>query len=82
MKKPLEEEFDYYVEHQDELVKKYLNKFIVIKGKEVIGAYDSEITAIEETKKIHKLGTFMVKKCLPGKESYTHTFHSRVTFQQ
>jgi|GEM_PF-1524548 len=30
MKKPLEEEFDYYVKHQDELVKKYLNKFIVI----------------------------------------------------
>ncbi len=80
MKKPLEEEFDYYVKHQDELVKKYLNKFIVIKGRQVIGIYDSELAAIEETKKSYALGTFMVKKCLPGKESYTLTFHSRVAF--
>ena len=71
-------EFEYYLEHQDELVEKYRGKFIVIKGTSVIGQYDSDIEAVEETSKQHELGTFLVQKCEPGSESYTYTFHSRV----
>ena len=77
-KKPLQIEFEYYVAHQEELVKKYNGKFIVIMGHEVINSYNSEVEAIEETSKTHKLGTFLVQKCEPGEESYTQTFHSRV----
>lgn len=80
MAKNLEREFDYYIEHQEELVKEYNGKFIVIKDCKVIGSYDSEIEAIKETVKDHSLGTFLVQKCTPGKESYTQTFHSRVSF--
>jgi len=80
MPKPLEKEFEYYISHQDELVEKYNGKIIVIKDNEVIGVFDSDLEAIRETTKKHKLGTFMVKKCEPGKESYTQTFRSRVTF--
>ena len=76
----LEKEFKYYLEHQDELVKKYNGKFIVIKNREVIGAFDSELEAIEKTAEKHELGTFLVQKCEPGSESYTQTYHSRVTF--
>ncbi len=75
----LEKEFNYYVEHQDELVKKYNGKFIVIKDCDVIGAFDSELEAIEKTAEQHELGTFLVQKCEPGSESYTQTYHSRVT---
>lgn len=78
--KKLEKEFKYYLEHQDELVKKYKGKYIVIKNCEVIGSYDNEIEAITETSKDHKLGTFLVQKCEPGSESYTQTYHSRVAF--
>jgi len=73
-------EFKYYVEQQDELVKKYKGKVIVIKNQKVIGFYDSEIEAIEKTQKQHKLGTFLVQKCEPGDNNYTMTFHSRVSF--
>lgn len=80
MAKPLEKEFKYYIKNQKELIKKYDGKYIVIKNEKVIGSYESEIEAIEETSKIEELGTFLVQKCEPGVESYTQTFHSRITF--
>ena len=80
MSKPLEKEFKYYISHQDELVKKYNGRYIVIKGHNVIGSFKSEIEAIEKTTINHKLGTFLVQKCEPGKDSYTQTYHSRVAF--
>ena len=78
MAKALEKEFEYYLAHQAELVEEFDGKFVVIKDDEVLGAYDSEIEAIEETMKEHELGTFLVQKCEEGEESYTMTFHSRV----
>jgi hypothetical protein len=78
----LRNEFKYYLSHQPELVKKYNGKYIVIKDQVVIGAYDQEPEAIEETIKEHNLGTFLIQKCEPGTESYTQTFHSRVIFVQ
>ena len=80
MMEKLEREFRYYVEHQDELVEKYNGKFIVIKDCSVIAAFDSEMEAIEKTAEQYELGTFLVQKCEPGSESYTHTYHSRVLF--
>lgn len=75
---PLKREFEYYLEHQDELVKKFNGKFVVIKGQEVIGTYDDQATAVLETQKIHDLGTFLVQKAEPGTGAYTQVFHSRV----
>jgi len=74
----LEKEFKYYLEHQDELVKKYNGRFIVIKDCKVIGVFDSELEAVEKTAEKYELGTFLVQKCEPGIESYTQTYHSRV----
>ncbi len=76
----LEKEFQYYLDNQAELVKKYNGKFIVIKDCIVIGTYDSEIQAIKQTSSQHPLGTFLVQKCEPGAESYTQTYHSRAVF--
>ena len=74
----LEKEFEFYLKNQGEFAKKYNGKYIVIKNREVIGVFESEIEAIEKTSANHKLGTFLVQKCEPGKESYTQTYHSRV----
>jgi len=74
----LEKEFKYYKDNQEELVKKYNGKFITIIGDKVIGIFDTELQAYTETKKNHKVGTFLIQRCLPGKSSYTHTFHSRI----
>lgn len=80
MSKQLEKEFKYYLDKQDKLVKEFNGKFIVIKNREVIGAYDTEVEAIEKTSEKHELGTFLVQKCEPGSASYTQSYHSRVAF--
>jgi hypothetical protein len=76
----LEKEFTFYLQHQAELVNRYNGKFIVIKDGEVLGAYDNDLEAVKQTSKAHELGTFLVQKCEAGSESYTQTFHSRVSF--
>ena len=81
MDNPLEKEFQYYIDHQDELVEQYNGKYLVIKDLTVLGAYDSELEAIQEATKDHELGTFIVRKCEPGEESYSQTYHSRVAFR-
>ena len=80
MAKRLEKEFQYYLDHQKELVKQYKGRFIVIKNAQVLGAFDTELEAIQETTKKHELGTFLVQKCEAGKESYTQQYHSRAVF--
>jgi len=80
MNKPLEDDFKYYLEHQDEFVEQYDGRVLVIKNHKVLGDYDSEFEAVEETSKTEELGTFLVQKCEPGEDAYTATFHSRVSF--
>ena len=76
----LEHEFAYYKKHQEELVRQYEGKYLVIVGETVSSAHESELDAYESAKAIYPLGTFLIQHCLPGKDSYTQTFHSRVTF--
>lgn len=76
----LEKEFEYYIAHQAELVQKYNGKILVIKDQKVIGVFENELEAINETSKTHQVGTFLVHKCEPGEQNYTMTFHSRVAF--
>lgn len=76
----LQKEFQYYLDHQDEMVRQYDGKFVVIKDGKVLGAYDDELTAITQTQKTQELGTFLVQKVSPGENAYTQIFHSRVAF--
>ena len=80
MSVPLQQEFDFYLANQDEMVAKYDGKIIVLKNEEVLGVYEDELTAIAETRKEHQLGTFLVQRVSEGDEAYTATFQSRVTF--
>jgi hypothetical protein len=72
----LEKEFQYYLDHQDELVKQFNNKFIVIKDGNVIGHYDNKDDAYFETQKEHDLGSFLIQYCSPGNMAYTQNFYS------
>lgn len=76
----LTKEFQYYLDHQTDLVKKYNGMFVVIKNCQIVGSYKTESEAIEDSMKTMELGTFLVQKCEPGKKSYTQTYHSRVVF--
>jgi len=74
----LEKEFQYYLDHQDELVNKYNGKFIVIKNEKIIGVYNSHSEAYNKSEKKEPLGSFLIQHCMPGKESFSQTFHSQV----
>jgi len=66
-----EEELEFFKEHQAELVEKFDGKFLVIKGNEVLGAYDSTIDALNAGVKKNELGSFMIQPCEPGPGAYT-----------
>ncbi len=74
----LEKEFQYFLDHQDELVEKYENKYLVIVDSEVIGSFDSEIEAYGYAIDKYVKGTFLIQHCTPGETSYTQIYHSRV----
>lgn len=76
----LEKEFQYYLTHQEELAKKYLNKYLVIKDETVVSVHDDHVKAYETASEEYPAGTFLIQKCQPGSKSYTQTFHSRVVF--
>lgn len=76
----LQKQLEYFKSHQNELVDKYRGKFLVIKDQEVKGAYNTEMEAYAYAKEKFGLGNFLIQQCLPGQESYTQTFHSRVAF--
>jgi hypothetical protein len=80
MESPLKKEFQYYLDHQDEMVSKYDGQVVVIKNGQVLGAYGDELTAIAETRKSHEVGTFLVQRVSAGPSAYSQTFHSRVVF--
>ncbi len=76
----LKKELDFFIKHQDELVKKHRGKFLVLKDQKVIGAYTTIHDAYWEAQKKHPLGTFAIQRCIPGPEAYTRVFHSRAIF--
>ena len=74
----LKKEFEYYLAHQDEFVRQYNGKVIVLKDQQVLGVYDDVRDAVEETQKVHKAGTFLVQRVQPGEAATSRTYHSRV----
>jgi hypothetical protein len=76
----LQKEFQWYLNNQEELVKKYENKFLVIKDYAVVGMYDKESEALFDAQKKYEAGTYIIQFCSPGDAAYTQHFHSRVVF--
>jgi hypothetical protein len=76
----LEKEFKWYLQHQNDLVKQYNGKFLLIKDENVVGAFDTNIEAYNKGKQKFEPGTFLIQKCTPGAQDYTQTFRSRVAF--
>ena len=74
----LKPEFDYFLKHQDELVRDFAGKFVVIKNERILGYYDDLVTAINVTAKTEQMGTFLVQLVTAGEDAYTIRFHSRV----
>lgn len=75
----LHREFAYYRMNQSALVRRYKGKYLVIVGETVVSDHETELEAYLSAKASRPVGTFLIQHCLPGKENYTQTFHSRVT---
>jgi hypothetical protein len=79
----LQDNFKYYVKHQDELVKLYSGKYLVISNNAVLYASQDKDEARKKGLDMAGRGNFILQKCTPGTEDYTMTFHThRVCFNQ
>ena len=74
----LEKEYEFFSKNISDLYNKYGHKFLVIKNKKVIGVYENENLALEQTLKNEKLGTFLVQECVS--DSKPHHFQGNVSF--
>ncbi len=70
----LEIEYKFFLEHKEKLIKKYLNKFIVIVGKEVVGVYNDKLTALKDSVSKYEQGTFFIEFCTNDDSFYNWTF--------
>jgi len=73
----LDREYKFYKQHQEELIKKYRGKVLVIRGDEITGVFDNEEEAYRDAKSKFELGSFLIQRCIPEKEGI-QSFHSRV----
>lgn len=73
--------FNYYLEHQEGLVKEYEGKYLIITNEGVVGAYDSLNEGYEVALKTYGKGNFMLQLCSEGEKDYSQRFRtSRVVF--
>jgi len=75
----LQNEFQYYLDHQNELVPKYNGKYVVVVGNQVVGAYESRTDAYYDSLEKYEEGTFLIQLCTPGDSAYTVHFYSPVS---
>ncbi len=76
----LEKEFKFYLDNQNDLLKEFLNKYIIIKDQKVVASFETKQEAYDYATEKFELGTFLIQHCLPGDLGHTQTFHSQVIF--
>ncbi len=74
----LEENFKYYLDNQEELVKSYNGSVIVIHDLNVAGAFDTNGEAYRFGVKTFGEGNFLMQRCSPGDKDHKVTYNSQV----
>ena len=72
----LKDEFRFYLDNQDSMVEQYDGRVVAIKGRRVLGVYDSKLEAVTETSAKHEPGSFLIQNVSAGEGDYTARFHS------
>jgi hypothetical protein len=62
----------------EELYQTYGHKFVAIKDQNILGAYDSFDTALDDTLKTEPIGTFLIQECFENKEKAIYHFQGNV----
>jgi len=73
-----EQDYDYFLENIGDLYNQYGHKFLAIKNRQILGAYDNFDNALSETLKHEKLGTFLIQECFQNREECVHYFQGNV----
>ena len=63
--------FYYYLANQDELLRRYNGKYLVISDKKVIYASKDNEEALKKGMEMVGTGNFIMQLCTPGEEAYT-----------
>lgn len=64
----LKRELRYFEKHKAELLKKYANQFVLIKGEQLIGAFTTEGEAYEAGIKRFGNAAFLIKQVTKGED--------------
>ena len=67
------EELSFFIAHQPEFVEKYDGMALLIRGHELLGAFETPLDAYLAGQKRFPPGTFVVQPCAPGPDAYTVT---------
>jgi hypothetical protein len=70
IEKRLEANFRWYLANQDELLKTYNGKHLIIVDKRVAEAYDTDMEAYVAGRKKYGAGNFSLQKCSPGDKDW------------
>jgi hypothetical protein len=72
--------YEWFEKNLPDLVKKYDDRYVVIKNKAVIAVYPTFDNALDETLKTEEPGTFIIQLCSLDESRTTLKFYSRVRF--
>lgn len=75
----LEKEFQYYLDHQTDLLAQYEGQYVVIMNDAVVGSYATREDAYYSSIQKYTPGTFMIQLCTPGDSAYTVRYYNRVS---
>lgn len=71
--KDKDNDFSFFVKNYQLLFDKYGHKFLAIRNKEILGAFDSVIEAIEELSETYEPGNYIIQECTGDESAYKTT---------
>ena len=72
----LKKEYTFFKTNLTKLLNEYSGQFLVIKGEEVVGNFDTYAEALSFGLSKYKLGEFLVQQCVDESDSTAQFFNS------
>lgn len=66
-------DFQFFINNYQKLYSKYGHKFLAIKNKEILGAYDSVPETIDSLSSAHEAGSYIIQECTGDESAYRTT---------
>lgn len=66
------ENFNWFIQNYQDLFKKYGEKYLVIRDKSVVDAFDQPKQALEEASRLFSDGDFIIQLCNGDETGYTN----------